>query len=214
MSKSVFSVAGILVLSAISSALVTAFGAEDLSIKGDRLGLSLVQFKQKYSRVVQGDFRMAPFCSDSSPGTALSTLLAEPWHAGAGIVTCSTHYPFEAHKGVVPTLAGQTTELFVHHFLDGQLFQVTIFFDHSGFADVRSAVQAKYGPPERQSTEVLQNRMGANFESESLTWNDGVAILSLTERVGNIDRSALILVDPLLEASVRAKAPGPHIDDI
>lgn len=214
MSKCILVFIGIVAASVVALGPVPVLGAEDLSIKGNRLGLSLEQFKQKYERAVQGDSRMAPFCSDSLPGKAISTLLAEPWHAGVGIVTCSTHFLFEAHRGVVPTLAGQTTDMFVYHFLDGRLFRVTIFFNHDGFVAVRSAFQAKYGPPDRQSTNVLENRMSAKFESENVVWDDGVANLSLVERIGKIDRSGLVLVDPFMEASVNAMGPAPRTDDI
>jgi hypothetical protein len=189
-------------------------GEGDLSIKGDGLGMTLEQFKAKYSRSVQGDSRKAPFCSDTQPGKSISTLLAEEWHFGAGVVTCSTHFLFEKHKGVAPTLAGRDTDLFIYHFVDGKLYKVTVLFPHGGFAAVSAAFLSKYGEPDARTSETLQNRLGAQFQSDNLVWGDGISSLTLTERLGSIDRSALFLVDTLVDESVKSKGPGPRTDDI
>lgn len=202
------------VLIVISSLPIpSVFGREPLEVKGDRLGMSLQDFKQKYHRDVRGD-APAPFCSDGRGSKAGVALFLKPWHAEAGVVGCSSYYPYEMTRGEGPTLAGQKTELLVYHFVDGALFRVTVLFPRKGYESVRDAFVTKYGAPDRSKTDELQNSFGAKFSSENLAWFDTTGDLNLQERVGNVDRSMLVLSDPSLEKLVESRKPKTATDDI
>jgi hypothetical protein len=195
-------------------------------IKGDRLGvLTLGEFKSKYTRPTQSPSKPAPFCSDevSNRGKDISTVLAEAWHFNRGIVTASTHFPFERRsplfeggepRGEFPTIAGAPADFFIYHFIDRTLYQITITFNQRYYDRVKAAMLAKYGPPDRQQEEILQNRLGATFGSDSNVWNNGVSEMMLQERVGSIDRSSLLLLHTALYQEAKSREPGPRTDDL
>jgi hypothetical protein len=120
-------------------------------LKGDRLGMSLADFKAKYARTI-GAMNL-PFTSESTPGQANSSLWSEPWHARAGIVHARVDLPSENNS---PTLAGVKTELFLYHFVDGQLFRITVLFDTEAFHLVREAMVQKYGLPDHETKDPME----------------------------------------------------------
>jgi hypothetical protein len=88
-------------------------------LKGDRLGITLAEFKAKYARQLGGV--QLPYCSDSCPGQANPTLWCEPWHAAAGLVNGRIDLPSENNP---PTIANVKTETFFYHFVDGKHFRI------------------------------------------------------------------------------------------
>ena len=55
-----------------------------------------------------------------------------------------------------PTLAGVKTELFLYHFVDGQLFRITALFDTEAFHLVREAMVQKYGQPDDEIKDPME----------------------------------------------------------
>jgi len=188
--------------------------SEPFDLKGDRLGMSLQQFKAKYARRVQDHNESAPFCSDTRPGQEIVTLLSEAWHTKAGIVNCSITFLFEAFQGDEPTIAEVKTTLLVHHFVDGMLYRITAWFPHDGYFKVKDGLIAKHGPSKQQETNSYQNRLGATFTGESLIWANAVSTIVLTERFGDLETSALIFAHRELSAIVAARTPKPTGDDL
>lgn len=183
-------------------------------LKGDRLGMSLKDFKTKYARNVAGHDKSAPFCSDAQPGKAIVTLLAEPWHSEAGIVNCSIAFPFETIRGDGPTIAEVKTELLVHHFVDGKLYRITAWFPHDGYDKVKDGLIAKYGAPAHEKTEAFQNQLGAKFTGESLMWTNGASTIMLDERFANLKTSSFVLEHRELSAKAAARKPKPTAKDL
>jgi hypothetical protein len=63
-------------------------------------------------------------------------------------------------------------------FLDEQFARAAISFEASKFFYLRAAFVEKYGPPTKQSENLIQNRLGAKFQNEELRWvGDRVQII-------------------------------------
>jgi hypothetical protein len=134
-------------------------------LKGDRLGMSLDDFKQKYSRSGEGGVKL-PLCSDTAWGANKATLHSAPWHSKAGIINARIDLPAEDNS---PTVAGVKTELLLYQFIDGKLYRINAFFPTDQFHIVHEAAMKKYGPPTRESQKPRQ-----------LYWENPVASVVLT----------------------------------
>lgn len=121
---------------------------EVFDLKGNKLGMSLADFKAKHARRVPGLDQPLPWCSDEAPGQRIGDLFAEPWHFDAGIVHARTEHPSEETS---PTIAGVDADLILYQFIDGQLFQITAFFPNDGYHLVAEALSSKFGKPLKES---------------------------------------------------------------
>lgn len=66
----------------------------------------------------------------------------------------------------------------------------TVFFQflHLEHEKVATLLMAKYGPPTQVKSNIVQNKMGASFESKEMTWIGKNLTLSYNSRAGKIDR--------------------------
>lgn len=133
-------------------------------LKGDRLGMSLSDFKQKYHRQVEGGHKL-PLCSDTAFGKDRASLQTEPWHLQAGIVHARVDLPAEDNS---PTVAGVKTELLLYQFVDGKLFRIAALFPTDQFHVVSDAAVKKYGPVTRETPQPRQLVWENSFGSVSL----------------------------------------------
>lgn len=211
--------------------LPTHTSAEPYDFKGDQLGMSLVKFKSKYRRKADGDPRYLPFSSDEDSQQRVealadtlgadhplvklhksesklnepnSSLLEEPWHRSAGIVSCRKEYPFELMSGRKrETVAGVSTEVVVYRFIEDQLYQIVILFDTRDYEMVESAFIQKYGATERESK-----------RPRKLFWNNGVSTIALFRgRISPSEHSQVIFGHDSLWSKASANSPSPT-DDI
>ncbi len=139
---------------------------EPFELKGDKIGMSLIEFKTKYRRDVPSTPHPAPYCSDANPGVRDENLLTERWHAAARIVHGRIEYP---HENSPPTIAGETCELLLYQFLDGNLFQITAFLPPDAVHHLAESLRKKYGPPG-----------SSGGDPQRLTWTRLAACVELT----------------------------------
>lgn len=146
-------------------------------LKGDRLGMPLQVFKNKYHRVVGGT--VLPFCSDTNPDIDISALLYKARYAEAGIVHGRTTAPFEEYGLNLnfPTIAGVKADLFIYAFVDEKLYQMTILFSHDNYGHVMDAMQAKYGDP-------TQHFFRAKSDGNVANWSNAVSEIFFFEGNG------------------------------
>jgi hypothetical protein len=98
-------------------------------LKGDRLGMSLKDFRTKYHRTFNaGKEYVIPFCSDQRSAAdrekaPLATLFEQTWHPKANITNARVTYPFEDYEDNehTPKLAGIKTDMHYYGFIDGEL---------------------------------------------------------------------------------------------
>lgn len=161
-------------------------------LKGDKLGMSLNDFKEKYARNVGG--QKLPLCSDTSWGANRASLHAEPWHIKAGIIHARTDLPSEDNS---PTVAGVKTELLLYQFLDGKLFRIAAHFPTDQFHLVSEAAINKYGDPSRETPKPRQ-----------LVWENPIAWVALTRgTVHPREASVLELVHRQLNEVASSRTP-------
>jgi hypothetical protein len=134
-------------------------------LKGDRLTMTLDEFKQKYARSGEGGQKL-PLCSDTAWGANKASLHPEPWHRQAGIVNARIDLPAEDNS---PTVAGVKTELLLYQFIDGKLFRIAASLPTDQFHLVSEAAIKKYGPVTRESQKPRQ-----------LVWENPIASVILT----------------------------------
>jgi hypothetical protein len=181
------------------SSVISAAGAPYLyELKGDRLGMSLDEFKRKYARGMEGSSERLPVCSDEAWGANKAALHSQPWHTQAGIIHARTDHPAENNS---PTIGGAKTDLLLYHFVDKQLFRITAVFPTDVFHLVSDAALAKYGPPHDESQHPRQ-----------LIWENPVSSVSLLRGTVHPPKpSTLILLFKPLAQIAESRAPqGMH----
>jgi hypothetical protein len=167
-------------------------------LKGDRLGMSLDEFKEKYARAGEGGVKL-PLCSDTAWGANKASLHSETWHQQAGIVNARVDLPVEDNS---PTVAGVKTELLLYQFVDGKLFRMAAFLPTDQFHVVSEAAIKKYGPTTRETQKPRQ-----------LVWENPVASVMLTRgTVHPREASLLELLHKQLAELAASRTPTAAAD--
>ncbi|MGD9633320.1 MAG: hypothetical protein AB7G28_09345 [Pirellulales bacterium] len=173
---------------------------EPFEIKGDPLGMTMAEFKQKYARFTPDGRQDLPICSDMPGYIGKADLHGEAWHRRAGIVHARVDNPLEENS---PTVAGVKTDLFLYQFIDGKLFRISAWFATDLFHLVSEAVLQKYGKPASESKQPRE-----------LTWDNNVSKIVLTRgTVHPRTYSSLHMVHKELVALAESRAPKAS-DDI
>ncbi len=167
-------------------------------LKGDRLGMSLEDFKQKYARHVESGQKL-PLCSDTAFGANKASLHSEPWHREVGIIYARVDLPAEDNS---PTVAGIKTELLLYQFVDGKLFRIAASFPTDQFHVVHEAAIKKYGPATRETQKPRQ-----------IVWENPLAWVALTRgSVHPRESSLLELVHRQLHELASSRTPTAAAD--
>jgi ribosomal protein S27E len=169
-------------------------------IKGDPLGMTLSEFKQKYARFTHDGRQDLPVCSDMPGYIGKAELHCEGWHRKANIVHGRVDNPAEENS---PTIAGIKTDLFLYQFVDGKLFRISAWFATDLFHMVNDAVKLKYGKPTRETKQPVE-----------LIWENNISEIVLTRgTVHPRTYSTLHMVHRELMEVVKSRAPKAT-DDI
>jgi hypothetical protein len=167
-------------------------------LKGDRLAMTIEEFKEKYARSGEGGLKL-PLCSDTAWGANKASLRSEPWHKQAGILNARVDLPAEDNS---PTVAGVKTELLLYQFVDGKLFRIAAFLPTDQFHVVSEAAIKKYGPATRETQKPRQ-----------LIWENAVATVVLTRgSVHPPEPSVLELLHKQLVELARSRTPTAAAD--
>jgi hypothetical protein len=177
-----------------------AMTAEEMlfELKGDKLGMALDVFKQKYERSGEGGTRL-PLCSDTAWGANKASLHSEAWHQKAGIVTARIDLPAEDNS---PTVAGVKSERLLYQFVDGKLFRIAAWLPTDKFHVFSEAAIGKYGPVSRETQKPRQ-----------LIWENPLALVALTRgSVHPPEPSVLELVHRELQKLADSRTPSGAAD--
>jgi hypothetical protein len=162
--------------------------AQGYSFKGNRLGMTLDDFKRQnfsgyeyYTRegsVVKAGTKNAiqvakPICSDSEFYTGSSALAAK---LDPEEIVCPDENP---------EFAGLEYSILRYRFYKGLLYEVEALFNSSGYDKVKNSFVAKYGPAGATSQQDFKNAAGAQWKGEVLTWRQGPQSIVLTEGPDN-----------------------------
>lgn len=188
---------------------------EPYDLKGDRLGMSLDAFKAKYARRVRRPGQEFRRLEDrDEPEIAPNCFPSQPWHGGAGIITCSIVLSFEDRKQAGATIAEVETEVLLHDFVDGKLYSIRALLPHDGYHKVKQGLVAKHGPPKREQEVQLKTRLGASFTGELLVWENDVSRIYLEEFSGDLNTTYLSFTHLELSEIVSARTPKPTGKDL
>jgi hypothetical protein len=138
-------------------------------LKGDKLGMTIEEFKERYARSGEGGIKL-PLCSDTAWGANKAALYSEPWYRQANIINARIDLPAEDNS---PTVAGVKTELLLYQFIDGKLYHIVAQLPTDQFHVVSEAAIKKYGQPTRE-----------NQKPRQLIWENPAASVVLTR--GNV----------------------------
>jgi hypothetical protein len=97
-------------------------------------------------------------------------------------------------------------------FFKGHMFDVIAVFKEGDYATVKAAFVGKFGAPTSSHVNQVQNRMGAKFDDETLTWSNGVSAIELRQRASDLDTSAFSIYIPKMLEEVQALLPKPKKD--
>jgi hypothetical protein len=92
----------------------------------------------------------------------------------------------------------------------GQFFRFLASFPEGNFPDIRSALIARLGPPTSHREGTVQNRFGANFDQEVLTWEGKDTRTELRRRSSDITTSALDSI--FLPLAKNLPSPKPNAE--
>ena len=65
---------------------------------------------------------------------------------------------------------------------DGQFYSYFVTFPASAFAATQNALVARLGKPSSDKPSIVENRMGAKFDQETLEWSTPHTHVKLTQR--------------------------------
>jgi hypothetical protein len=77
--------------------------------------------------------------------------------------------------------------------LDTVIESIRVSFPISGYDTAAGALKLKYGAPTTTDNTPSQNRMGASFDNERLTWSLPTGTISVSKRGSKIDESRLTM---------------------
>jgi hypothetical protein len=152
-------------------------------LKGDRLGMSLAEFKARHYRKV-GKKGHAPFCSDEGA--------AEVQKTRPPFVDCALFARYEVPDSLdrLPsymTVANLNPWSYLFKFYEGQLFEIEVAFITLGppedlmstYRRLYDALISTYGPPTTSEKRLRKNRYNEDFEIVLPTWQNGVSTRQL-----------------------------------
>lgn len=170
-------------------------------LNGDRLGMSLTEFKAKHDRRSEIDDQRYPLATDTIPikareRTKLTPFSEESWHARAGIVNVLLASPREiaSQSALAPKIGDTPAIRHVYRFLDQKLSSVEYIFPSAKFNDVAKALQQMYGPPgiDRENLKELYTK---EHGGEFLYWRNGNTEMFLVERIADGEKTLLFFAD-------------------
>lgn len=207
--------------------MVSSLETQPFDFKGDVLGMSLSElkqkylsdFKRKYHREIPDDWGPEPWCSDEPPRIAparkpgeppkplplsaealRARFLTEEYYAEVGLVNCRLDWLYIDSDAPRLTVAGVPTNLFLYEFVDERLFRIRVTFENDGFDTVRDAFSSKYGTPTEQA--------------KCFVWVNEVSTILLKKGRLKRDSSILIFTHTELSEVAESRLPGPSVHDI
>lgn len=88
-------------------------------------------------------------------------------------------------------------------FIDGALSMGHATILPQNFSGIVDAITARYGKPSSMENETLQNRMGATFQNETITWTVGADQVVARKYGADLTRGSVIVIGPEERARIR-----------
>ena len=169
--------------------------ATPFDFRGVRLGITVSEFKALPILDRDWDDRRAPKFVRCGPDDNRE-------RAQLGVVSCE--WRTADSQGRFETSAalqtGGTYVLMTHllHFIakpgdpEPRLFRMLFNSNAHAYGEIVDSLTTKFGKPKVADPALVQNQMGATFNSDTRMWDNGVSTVIAIERSGRIDRMALM----------------------
>lgn len=145
-----------------------AFAKEPFEIKGIRLGITEAELNSRLAGIpckANEDQHSGRFC----------------------IVDPSSRSEFKSFGGSPPNI-------YIFHFSPaGKLGSITVDLPSDAYSDVIAVTKEKFGPPKSVKRSPVQNRMGATFMDETVTWKRGGEIIMVMKYSSGLSNMIFIL---------------------
>jgi len=167
-------------------------------LKGDNLGETLREFREKNSREVSvsdsinGSFALRyPVCSgEPMPGKygdvnyATFALNSDnPPDRGRYQLCVTSGAIAGAKEPSSATIAGVSARNLFFRFADQLLFEISAMISREDFPTLERGLTEKYGKPASSVVEQFQNGYGAKFQGKHMIWISGDAVIEIHERI-------------------------------
>ena len=114
---------------------------------------------EKTAKVIQ--------CGLWQKGPAATDTVSDPQPITVAGIKCTPDFKFIEDDGIF------------------RLYEISVSFFSSNFADMKSALVAKYGEPTSQKVEKVRTEMGNIFPLTNLIWDNGISKIRLSNADGN-----------------------------
>ena len=203
--KSFFCVLIIFAVSAVfaQTPAPTAQSPEPYHIKNDILGESISVYRQNN-----------PECSDKDPISKLANFsqLKATGKWGGTCMTLGFDPELPPGQSTHITYAEISMKMKTATFSEDHFTLLMFTAKHRDYDLLRDNLIAKFGEPTSRATEDVQNRMGAHFVGELLTWDNSVSSIHLEEYSGDLDSSSLVFaLDDYLKQQKHLSKPSPDM---
>lgn len=187
-------------------AVPRANAADPLEFKGLRIGSTSEELRAKYPEL---------HCNDPKQKAMAEKGHFRDWwerKQTEADLFCATVIGDRNPRTELSDIAGYKAQSFDFNFLGDRLERASASLPSFAFDDLVAALSAKYGPPDKQEVEELQNRAGAKFANKIYYWRRGAATIRVSKYSGDLDTSSYSLTSddywPEVERRRAARARG------
>lgn len=171
-----------------------AKAGEIFDVNGDRLGMSLGAFMEKYDKSFMGIGR-SPACVSAGA----DEFYLSDQDAMIGVVSCSQFKVLGRPDKLRTTFEGLAAN--VHYqFFHGRLFKILATIESDQFEKMIGRLSAKIGPPKGSRTETYMVRLGVPFTNRIVEWQDPLSSMAATKFAASISQSIIVVQEDDLHA--------------
>lgn len=154
-----------------------------LEFKGLRIGSSPDELKAKYPELRCTEPKVAAVV-ERSP-------FKEHWERQKiyADLQCNTVSDPRLPLTALSNIVGHRARSFNFNFMNGKLERAYATISAAAFDALISGLISRYGPPSSRKYTAVQNRMGAQFQNEKLTWKEGNASIEVEKYYTDIETS-------------------------
>jgi|AGTN01.1.fsa_nt_gi hypothetical protein len=134
-------------------------------------------------------------------------------NSGIGIVSCNDPDVERNAYGYSSKYVGDVKIiLLTYKFFDGALFSLDMGLGTGDFSNIRGMLIGKYGNPDREKMERVQNRLGAGFDNLVSEWEFKEGTLRLMMRFPDIETSWLEFDNPTVSQAIAERKKSLNME--
>lgn len=127
------------------------------------------------------------------PGQSYSEIQTDPRLICKEKKTVAADYYCMLNLGQKETIAGANVKNILVTIMNEKAVAIAVMIDTKDYDQIKLAITEKHGPGQTEDS-IIENRMGAKFDNQKITWRKHDAVMTLTKRVGKIDDGQLFII--------------------